>query len=99
MGNTLEQLAHVVRNLEGTDNWEDGLKHILENEIRRRLNRYELADQRFQRKYSLDFAAFRQAGMVKKLGYSYEAESDFCDWEMALSSIRTLKQQLTEVAA
>ncbi len=60
MGNTLEQVAHVVRTLEGTDNWEDGLKHILENEIRRRLNRYELADQRFRRKYSLDHAAFRK---------------------------------------
>jgi hypothetical protein len=33
--------------------------------------------------------------MVKKLNYSFEVESDFCDWEMAISGIRYLKKDLS----
>jgi hypothetical protein len=99
MGIVLERVARIVQDLEGTVDWEDSLKRILENEIRRRLNRYELTDRQFRRKYGVDFATFRQSGMIGQLNYSYEVESDFCDWEMAISGIRSLRRQLAEVAA
>ncbi|MCX6030627.1 MAG: hypothetical protein NT169_15175 [Chloroflexi bacterium] len=99
MGVVLEQMARVVQDLEGTTDWEIGLKRILENEIRRRLSRYALTDQQFQRKYGVEFETFRQTGTVRQLGYSYEVESDFCDWEMAISGLRSLKQRLAEVSA
>ena len=89
MGIVLEQMARVVQDLEGTADWETGLRRILENEIRRRLNRYSLTDQQFRRKYGMEFGTFRQADLVKQSGYSYEVETDFCDWEMAVSGLRS----------
>jgi len=97
MGAALEQIVRIVNTLEPESDWEMGLQRILENEIRRRLNRYELADRQLQQKYEMDFKAFRQADVVAEKGYSFEVESDFCDWELAQSGIRSLKQELAEV--
>lgn len=73
------------------------LKKILGNEIRRRLNRYELINNKFCKKYRMSFEEFKKAKMVEKLNYSFEVESDFCNWEMAISGIRCLKKNLISI--
>lgn len=94
--------AHTLRiahQLVPADSAEASLKQIMINEIRRRLNRYELMDQRFRRKYGMSFEEFREQRMVEKEGYSFEVESDFCDWEMAVTGISSLKEYLSELQA
>jgi hypothetical protein len=91
------RLADLVAQLENTADLNQGLQRLLQREIRRRLNRYELTDRRFKEKYGMTFDDFQQQEMVKEKGYSFEVETDFCDWEMARSGIRALEDYLAEV--
>jgi len=99
MSIALERVARIVGTLEPEADWETGLQRILENEIRRRLNRYEWIDHQFQQKYGMDFESFRRFNIVAEKDYSFEVESDFCDWELAQGGIRSLKRELSEIAA
>lgn len=90
-----ERITEFVNHLEsGEEDLEVKLTRILENECRRRLSRYLLADRLLKKKYQMSFEEFRDQKMVEKLNYSFEAESDFCDWEMAISGIKCLKDDL-----
>ena len=43
------------------------------------------------------FEEFRNQELVKKFDYSLDAESDFCDWEMAITGIECLQEDLAEL--
>ena len=60
------------------------------DEIRRRMNRYELIDRRFRHKYGMRLEEFRDRRVIEKQGYSFEGESDYCDWEMAVTGLAAL---------
>jgi len=85
-----ERISRFIDNLEesGTDS-ESKLKKIIENEYRRRLNRYYLIDRLLKKKYKMRFEEF---------DYSLDAESDFCDWEMAITGIECLQEDLAELS-
>lgn len=75
------------------------IKKVLSNEIRHRLNQYLLTDQLLQKKYAMALEEFKERNMVEALGYSFEVESDLCDWEMAISRINTLKEDMDKLEA
>lgn len=90
-----ERITKFVNHLEsGEEDIEVKLTRILENEYRRRLSCYLLTDRLLKKKYKMNFEEFRDQKMVEKLSYSFEAESDFCDWEMTISGIRCLKEDM-----
>ncbi len=93
-----EKISQFIDHLEksGKDS-ESKLVIILENEYRRRLNRYHLIARLLKKKYKMSFEEFRDKGEMKRLNYSLEAESDFCDWEMAITGIEYLKKNLAEL--
>ena len=37
--------------------------------------------------------------MVEKQGYSFEVESDYCDWEVAVTGLAALREQLAKLGA
>ena len=93
-----ERIERFIDTLEwGDEELEYKLSKILENEFRRRLNRYLLTDRLLRKKYHMSFAEFRDKEQVKKENYSFEAETDFCDWEMAITGIKCLREDLAEL--
>ena len=46
------------------------------DEIRRRMDRYELVDRHFRHKYGMRLEEFRDRRVIEKQGYSFEGESD-----------------------
>lgn len=92
-----ERLAHLLTQLEPEQDMDSVLQQLLENELIRRLNRYQLTDRSLSRKYGMSFAEFKARRMVEQHGYSYEVESDFWDWEMALDGIETVEAILAEL--
>lgn len=84
----------IARRLMPAASAEVSIRQILANEIRRRLNRYELIDRRLRHKYGMCFEEFQNRGVVEEQGYSFEIESDYCDWEMAVTGLVTLREQL-----
>jgi hypothetical protein len=71
---------------------EISMQRILVSEIRRRMNHYELMDRRFRHKYGMRLEEFRDRSVVEKQGYSFEVESDYCDWEMAITGLAALRE-------
>jgi hypothetical protein len=73
------------------------IERLMTNELIRRLNRYELINRHFEQKYGMTFADFRKRDVVKEQDYSFEVESDFWDWEMALDGIETVQEMLGDL--
>jgi hypothetical protein len=92
-----EKIVRIIDRLEAGEEIEAKLGQVVENELRRRLARYELTDRLFQKKYSMTFEEFERNEMVKKLSYSFEVESDYHDWDMAIDGIETLRRDLKEL--
>ncbi len=94
MGDITAYTLKVASQLVPATDVDFSMRQILISEIRRRMNRYELMDRRFRCKYGMSFEEFRDQRVVEKQGYNFEVESDYCDWEMAVTGLATLREQL-----
>jgi hypothetical protein len=92
-----ERMVDIIDRLEPGDSVNTKLEHLVENELLRRLSRYELVDRQLTRKYGLSFDDFRKTRVVEQKDYSFEVESDFWDWELALDGIATVQGMLTSL--
>ncbi len=71
------------------------MARLAEQELRRRLARYQLSDRLFREKYGMTLEEFEAAEIVRQRGYSFEVENDHQDWDQAVDGIRTIESQLT----
>ena len=70
---------------------------LAEQELRRRLARYQLSDRLFRQKYGMSLEEFETAEVIKTQGYSFQVENDHQDWDMAVDGIRTVERQLASL--
>ena len=77
---------------------EDELKYLLKRDYLRRLTRYRMTDDFYQKKYNLDFESFQQANIVDRQNYTFEVESDAQEWELAIDGIKTIQKKLKELS-
>jgi predicted hydrolase (HD superfamily) len=77
------------------DTPEESLKEILKNEIQRSLKKHMLMIKHFERKYNMDFETFEQNRVTKDS--PYELERDYFEWDMAITLIEDLKEELTQL--
>ena len=73
------------------------LVRALINELRRKLNEFILIDNTMRKKYGMSFEEFKESDIVKKKGHSFEVESDYCDWELAVDGIKTIKEKIEKL--
>ncbi len=73
---------------------QDQVARLAEQELRRRLARYQLTDRLMREKYGMTLEEFEAAETVKARGYSFEVENDHQDWDLAVDGIRTIEHQL-----
>jgi hypothetical protein len=92
-----ERIERYISVLEPEGDINAKIERLVTNELIRRLNRYELINRHLERKYGMIFADFREREVVKEHDYSFEVESDFWDWEMALDGIETIQEMLTDL--
>ena len=92
-----DELASYVTELFPEEKTENRIKRLIENELRRRLTRYQLTIRNLETKYQMDFEAFKAEKMIAKKGYSFEVENDFCDWDMALDGLETIKRKMKKL--
>ncbi len=64
------------------------------NELKRKLNEFILIDSSMRRKYGMSFEEFKAKNIAKEKGLSFEVESDYCDWELAVDGIKTIKEKI-----
>jgi hypothetical protein len=92
-----ERVLGVLDALEPDVTIETQVARLAEGELRRRLARYQLADRLFRQKYGMSLEEFEANEIVKQLNYSFEAESDHQDWDLAVDGIRSVERQLAEL--
>jgi len=71
---------------------EEALATLLLDEARRNLVKYRAMDRRFQQKYQTTFAEFRQK--VVGADTSFEEEQDYFDWELAITGIGEMEEEI-----
>ncbi|MBI5875929.1 MAG: hypothetical protein HZB81_08850 [Deltaproteobacteria bacterium] len=86
-------LMDIVNTIEHEGDINSKVKHIVENELIRRLNRYELTIKSLEKKYGVPFLEFKRKETAAKKGYSYEVENDLWEWESSLDGIKTVKAE------
>ena len=67
------------------------------NELRRKLSEYILIDREMRKKYGMSFEEFKAKNLVKEKGYSFEVENDYCDWELVVDGIKTIKEKIEKL--
>lgn len=92
-----DELASYVTDLFPEEKTENRIKRLIENELRRRLARYQLMIRNLESKYEMDFETFKSEKTVEKKGYSFEVENDYCDWELALDGVATVSRKLNKL--
>ena len=86
-----DKLSEVIDKIELGDSFEMKLRRILEWNIQSRLAEYEMIDRRLQKKYRMSLEEFEQNNILGELDYSFEAENDYHDWDMAVDGIISLQ--------
>ena len=89
-----DSLISVIDDLEPGGSLEAKVSQLAESEIRRRLARYQLVDRRMRTKYGMSLKEFEEQGVVEKLGFTFEVESDHQDWDLAVDGIATMTERL-----
>ncbi|MBI3583721.1 MAG: hypothetical protein HY096_07215 [Nitrospinae bacterium] len=90
-------LIDVVNTIEPEGDINIKVKHIIENELIRRLNRYELTIRILENKYGMSLSEFKKKKMVVKKGYSYEVENDLWEWESSQDGVKTVKTEIEKL--
>jgi hypothetical protein len=91
------RLISILNSLEPGVAPKQQVLRLAEQELRRRLARYQLSDQLFREKYGMTLEDFEAAEVVRARGYSFEVENDHQDWDQAVDGIRTLERQLASL--
>ncbi|MEW6665754.1 MAG: hypothetical protein AB1512_11115 [Thermodesulfobacteriota bacterium] len=89
----LESLTH----LEPADDVDESLRKLLMAKARSDLLKYEVMCRAFEKKYKMDFDAFRTSDFMKEP--PSEVEQDYFDWELAVTRMGEVKSQLAKLAA
>jgi hypothetical protein len=92
-----EEMVNLTRKVISEENIERGMAKLLYNETRRKLIEYELLDRNLARKYGMSFDEFREKKMIEKLGYTWEVEKDYQNWEIARDGIETMEELIDKV--
>ena len=70
---------------------------VVEDALVRRLHHHQYVDRHMQQKHGMTFDEFRDRRVVEQRGYSFDAESDFWEWELALDGIATFVNRLRKL--
>ena len=58
---------------------------------------HKIVIRKFNEKYKMNFDEFKQKNMVEQLDHSFDAEEDYCDWELALDGIESINTELKKI--
>ena len=71
---------------------------ILREDLKRKLAEFQIIDNRFQKKYGMTLDEFEKRNIVKEKGFSFEAESDYHEWDSAMDAVETLRAKIKDLS-
>jgi hypothetical protein len=85
-------LQRSVERLMPSKSFEESLAKLLLSQARRNLLKYQTMDRCFQKKYQSTFEQFRAEQLSSPM--SYEVEQDYFDWELAITGIDEMGEEI-----
>jgi len=92
-----ENLKNILMKHTHKNTLEEGLKEILTQEINRKIKKYLLTIKYFETKYGVDFDRFEEMNKTSQM--DYETEKNYLDWDMAVTVIEDLKEELIQLGS
>ena len=93
--NINENVKSILMKHSHKDTLEESLNEILRNEIQRKIKKHMMMIKHFERKYNMDFNIFEKNRVTKEM--AYEIERDYFEWDMAITMIEDLKEELAQL--
>jgi len=93
--NINENVKDILMKHSHKDTLEESLNEILRNEIQRKIKKHILMIKHFERKHDMDFETFENNRVTKEM--PYEIERDYFEWDMAITLIEDLKEELSQL--
>jgi uncharacterized protein YlxP (DUF503 family) len=74
------------------------VRKLLMEDLKRKLVKFQLIVNRFQKKYGMTLGEFEKRNIIKEKDYSFEVESDYHEWDSAEDAIKTLKSKIEDLS-
>jgi len=87
-----ERIKEGIISLTEKNNVVDGIKDLVKQELIRKKTKYLFMARNFEKKYGMKFKEFEQKNKNKKM--DYETEKDYFDWDMALTALEDIKEEI-----
>ena len=97
--NVSKPLQRILTDLTGEERFDVALHLATKDLVRLKLKEVEQAISGFEKRYKMDFTAFKKAwekGEIKKK-HSYEVERDYWEWEAAVGDQKRLRDMLDQL--
>lgn len=85
-------LESSLERLEPTGDYNQSLARVLLAHARRNLAKYDLMIRNFEKKYDMSFTEFLDSDRMKEP--AFEVEQDFFDWDMAITGLEDMRQEI-----
>jgi len=90
-----EKLQKELINITKKQNTIDAIKELIKNELIRKRNIYIFMNSNFEKKYKMKFDDFEKTYKDKEM--DYETEKDYFDWDMAVTVLEDIEEELMEI--
>ena len=87
-----ERIKEGIISITEKNNVVDGIKDLVKQELIRKKTKYLFMVRNFEKKYGMQFMEFEQKNKNKKM--NYETEKDYFDWDMALTALEDIKEEI-----
>ena len=90
-----EKIKNDIISITKKDDVVDGIKDLVKQELIRKKARYLFMVKNFEKKYGVKFRDFEKKIKNKKM--DYETEKDYFDWDMAVTALDDIKDEIKGV--
>ena len=90
-----EKIKNDIISITKKEDVVDGIKDLVRQELIRKKTKYLFMVKNFEKKYGVKFRDFEKKIKNKKM--DYETEKDYFDWDMAVTALGDIKDEIKGV--
>jgi len=90
-----EKLQKELVNITKKGDIVEAIKELITRELIRKKNKYTFMVNNFEKKYHMEFKDFEKAHKDQKM--DYELEKDYFDWDMAVTVLEDIEEEMKEM--
>jgi len=89
------EILKSIGKIEPERSLDRSILRLLEKEVVKRITKYRLMIQGFEKRYGITFDEFERR--IKKSKPAFAEEQDYYDWDMATTALEDMEQELKKV--